>query len=128
MFVLFRSARPSDRLGDLRRFYVDGLGCALLSAWVDHEGYDGLVVGDPAGRWQAEFIREHARPAVPVPSPEHLLVFYVADRARLADKARAMDAAGWARAEPANPYWQRCGVTYADPDGYHVVIAVPPGK
>ena len=128
MFVLFRSARPSDRLGELRRFYVDGLGCALLSAWVDKEGYDGLVVGDPAGRWQAEFIREHARPAVPVPSHEHLLVFYVADRARLADKADAMDAAGWPRVQPANPYWQRQGVTFADPDGYHVVIAVPPGK
>lgn len=128
MFALFRSARPSDRLGELRRFYVDGLGCALLSAWVDHEGYDGLVVGDPAGRWQAEFIHEHARPAVPVPSHEHLLVFYVTDRALLAAKADAMDAAGWQRVQPANPYWQRHGVTYADPDGYHVVIAVPPGK
>lgn len=128
MFALFRCARPSDRLGELRRFYVDGLGCALLSAWVDHEGYDGLVVGDPAGRWQAEFIREHARPAVPVPSHEHLLVFYVADRALLAARADAMDAAGWPRVQPDNPYWQRHGVAYADPDGYHVVIAVPPGK
>jgi catechol 2,3-dioxygenase-like lactoylglutathione lyase family enzyme len=126
-YVRFRSARPSDRLAELRRFYVDGLGCTLLGEWEDHEGYDGLVVGDPSGLWQAEFIRERAHPAVPVPSREHLLVFYVADRDAREARAAAMDAAGWPRVTPANPYWGRCGVTYADPDGYEVVVATPPG-
>ena len=125
MFVRFRSARPTDRLGDLRRFYVDGLRLPVLAEWAGHEGYDGLVVGESG--WQAEFVHESARPAPPAPSLEHLLVFYVADRAALAERAAAMDLAGWPRGTPANPYWTRCGVTYVDPDGYHVAVAVPPG-
>lgn len=128
MLVRFRSARPSDRLGELRHFYVDALGCELLAEWVDHEGYDGLVVGDPLGRWQAEFVHERSRPAPPPPSDEHLLVFYVADRAALAERCRLIDAAGFARVPPRNPYWSRHGVAYLDPDGYAVVIAVPPGQ
>ena len=123
----FRSARPSDRLPELRRFYVDALGCMLLAEWSDHEGFDGLVVGDVSGAWQVEFLREHARAAVQVPSNEHLLVFYLADRAALTQRAAALDAAGHTRAEPNNPYWSRHGVTFVDPDGYHVVLAVPHG-
>nr|WP_309707275.1 adenosylhomocysteinase [Armatimonas sp.] len=44
-YIRFRSARSSDRLTELRRFYVNGLGCTLLGEWEDHEGYDGLIVG-----------------------------------------------------------------------------------
>jgi catechol 2,3-dioxygenase-like lactoylglutathione lyase family enzyme len=124
-YLRFRSARPTDRLPALRRFYVDGLGLDVLGEWLDHEGFDGLVVGD--GRWEVEFVHEHDQPAPAVPGPEHLLVFYLADREALEARAAAMDRAGFARATPNNPYWARCGVTYTDPDGYAVVIAVPPG-
>jgi len=127
MVIRFRSARPSDRLGALRRFYVDALGCALLGEFADHDGFDGLIVGDPQGSWQVEFVHEHGRVAVPVPSHEHLLVFYFADRVALAARVAMLDAAGHARATPHNPYWSRHGVTFSDPDGYHVVLAVPSG-
>ena len=62
------------------------------------------------------------------PSREHLLVFYVADRAALAHPIGALDAAGFAQVAPNNPYWVQFGATFADPNGYHVVIAVPPGS
>jgi len=127
MFARFRSARPSDRLEALRRFYVGALGCTLLGEFQGHEGFDGLIVGDPSGAWQAEFVRERGRSAPPVPSDEHLLVFYLADRAALAERVAQVEAAGYERTPPHNPYWARHGVTFADPDGYHVVLAVPPG-
>ena len=63
----------------------------------------------------------------PAPSPEYLLVFYVAGRGDLAARAAAVDGAGFARVSSNNPYWARHGVTYADPDGYPVVIAVRQG-
>jgi len=126
-YTRMRSARPSDRLGELRRFYIDALGCTLLGEFAGHDGFDGLIVGHPSGRWQLEFVHEHARAAPPVPSHEHLLVFYLDDRAALAARVAAMDSAGCRRATPNNPYWSRHGVTYVDPDGYHVVLAVPHG-
>ena len=125
--IRFRAARPSDRLAALRCFYVDALGCTLVGEFANHAGFDGLIVGDPARTWQIEFVHDHAHAAVPVPSTEHLLVFFLADAAALAQRAAAMDAAGWRRANPHNPYWARHGVAYADPDGYHVVLALPHG-
>jgi hypothetical protein len=126
-FVRFRSARPTNDLRALERFYVDALGCARLGAFEDHEGFDGLIVGASDGSWQVEFVRVRGAAAAPAPSDEHLLVFYVADRAALAEHDAALRAAGHAPVAPHNPYWQRHGMTYVDPDGYRVVVAVPPG-
>jgi hypothetical protein len=33
-----------------------------------------------------------------------------------------MAAAGFERASAENPYWNRLGQTWLDPDGYHVVL------
>jgi catechol 2,3-dioxygenase-like lactoylglutathione lyase family enzyme len=125
-FVRFRSARPANDLAALERFYVYALGCTRLGAFVDREGFDGLIVGAPDGAWQVEFVREHGVTAPRAPTAEHLLVFYVADRAALMARCAAMDAASCPRVEPHNPYWSRHGVTYADPEGYAVVVAVAP--
>lgn len=124
-FVRFRSARPSNDLRALERFYVEALGCSRLGAFTDHEGFDGLIVGAADASWQVEFVRERSVTAPPAPSDEHLLVFYVADRAALAEREAALRAAGHVPVEPHNPYWLRHGVTFADPDGYRVVIALP---
>ncbi len=127
-FTRFRAARPSDRLATLKPFYVDALGCTLVAEFNDHDGFDGLIVGDPNGHWQVEFLHQHGRAAAPVPSLEHLLVFYVDSREQLQARAAAMDAAGHARAAPNNPYWAQHGATFVDPDGYHVIIAVTPTR
>jgi catechol 2,3-dioxygenase-like lactoylglutathione lyase family enzyme len=124
-FVRFRSARPSNDLRALERFYVEALGCTRLGAFTDHEGFDGLIVGAADASWQVEFVRERGVTAPPAPSDEHLLVFYVADRGALDGREAALRAAGHMPVEPNNPYWLRHGVTFADPDGYRVVITLP---
>jgi catechol 2,3-dioxygenase-like lactoylglutathione lyase family enzyme len=125
-YVRFRSARPSNDLRAVERFYVEALGCARLGSFEGHDGFDGLIVGATDASWQVEFMREQGVTAPRAPTAEHLLVFYVADRAALAEREAAMRAAGHAPVEPHNPYWLRHGATFADPDGYHVVIAVVP--
>jgi len=124
-FQRFRSARPTNDLRAIERFYVQALGCARLGAFVDHEGFDGLIVGAPDASWQIEFVRERGVTAPRAPTDEHLLVFYVAERAALAEREAALRAAGHVPVEPHNPYWGRHGITFADPDGYRVVVAVP---
>ena len=126
-YVRFRSARPALDLVALERFYVDALGCSKLAAFTGHDDFDGLVVGAPDAGWQVEFLVERGRVALPPPDPEQLLVFYVRDRAALDARCLTMDAAGCERVAPNNPYWQVHGVTYRDPEGYAVVIAVAPG-
>ena len=125
-FVRLRSARPTDAIAPLRRFYVDGLGLAVRAEWQDHEGYDGLVLGPDSGAWQIEFIVERGVTAPPCPGAEHLLVMYVENAAALRAHVDRMAALGVAPTPPHNPYWTRCGVQFIDPDGYGVIVALTP--
>lgn len=123
MTASFRCARPTNALAPLRRFYVEGVGCAELGRFEDHAGFDGLILGKPGESWQLELVVERGVVAPRAPTQEHLLVFYVEDTTVLADRLRAL---GAREVTPNNPYWAAHGVTFEDPDGYHVVIAQRP--
>jgi len=124
VFTRFRSARPGNDLGALRRFYAEGLGLAVLAAWDDHDGFDGLVLGPAGARgdWQIEFVAERGVAAPRAPTPEHLLVLYVPDAAAVRAAVARMAALGVATTPPNNPYWARRGAQFVDPDGYGVVV------
>ena len=84
-----RTARPTNSLAPLRRFYVEGAGLAERSAFADHDGFSGLILA--AVDWELEFVV-----VAGVTAP---------------------------RATPHNPWWAEHGVTFEDPDGYHLVLA-----
>jgi hypothetical protein len=66
-----------------------------------------------------------AGPAQPAPSTdEDLLVLYVQTQTEAAAIGARLTAAGVARIPNRNPYWNRSGLTFLDPDGYRLVIAV----
>ena len=47
MTPTLRVARPTNNLAALRRFYVEGVGLRELYAFAGHDGFDGLLVGQP---------------------------------------------------------------------------------
>jgi hypothetical protein len=51
-----------------------------------------------------------------------LLVFYLPDRPDWQVAVNRMLAAGFAPVPSFNPYWDRAGLTFEDPDGYRVVL------
>ena len=118
-----RIARPTDRLDEIERQYVDGLGFERLGGFRDHDGFDGVMLGHPGAGYHLEFTREAGVPAGGAPSPEHLLVFYLPEEAEWQAACRRAEAAGWQHVPAHNPYWDRQGRTYADLDGYRVVLA-----
>lgn len=125
----FRVARPTNALEPLRRFYVDGLGLEVIAEFADHDGFDGLIVRLPASKVQIEFTVAHGHPAPPSPSDDHLLVFYLPQPGLHRALVERMQASGHLSVPSFNPYWDRYGVTFADPDGYRVVVvdgAFPP--
>lgn len=123
MNASFRAARPTNDLTAMRRFYVDGAGCVELGRFEDHAGFDGLILGATGETWQLELVVERGVVAPRAPTHEHLLVFYVEDAAALETRVAALRAVGAREVTPHNPYWAAHGVTFEDPDGYHVVIA-----
>lgn len=120
---VLRVARPSADLARLIPFYVDGLGLTVLARFEGHDGFDGVILGEPGAPWHLEFTR-HAGAHPPArPDPDDLIVVYVPDPVARAEALDRMRAAGHASVKAFNPYWDRNGVTFEDPEGRRVVIS-----
>lgn len=118
-----RIARPTDNIAALLPFYRDGLGFEVLFQFQDHEGFDGLMLGHKKAGYHLEFTRAHGHAAGRAPTQDSLLVFYL-PRAEDFDAAVGrMGECGFGAVKAFNPYWDRCGTTFEDPDGYRVVVA-----
>jgi catechol 2,3-dioxygenase-like lactoylglutathione lyase family enzyme len=116
-----RIARPCSNLAAARRFYVDALGLMVLAEFADHEGFDGLIVGEPGARWHLELVHEHGV-AVARPSVEDLLVLYLPEPGDFAARKARVLSHDYRPVAAHNPYWERDGVTFEGPDGYRVVL------
>jgi catechol 2,3-dioxygenase-like lactoylglutathione lyase family enzyme len=115
-----RIARPARDLARSTRFYRDLLGLAVLGGFTDHDGYDGVFFALPGGG-ELELTNG---PAEPGPSTdEDLLVLYLSTWGEVAATGRRLTAAGVRHIPSANPYWNRWGRTFLDPDGNRLVIA-----
>lgn len=117
-----RIARPVTDLSRARQMYCAGLGWVVLGAFEDHEGFDGVMVGAAGAPYHLEFTRRRKGPVAPGPSEEDLVVLYVPDRPDWDQRCAAMRLAGFREVPSLNPYWDRDGRTFQDPDGYRLVL------
>lgn len=117
-----RVARPTDNLEALLRFYEQGLGLAVLYRFEDHDGFDGVMLGGAGAPYHFEFTTKHGHAVGRAPTPDNLLVFYLPEAARWHAAVQRLKDAGFDPVPAFNPYWDRAGVTFEDPDGYRVVL------
>ena len=117
-----RIARPSDDPERTAAFYCDGLGFEILGSFQDHDGFDGVMLGHRDAGYHIELTREHGHPAGRAPNAEHLLIFYLPDEREWESAIERMTAQGHEPVKSNNPYWDRHGKTFEDPDGYRVVL------
>lgn len=120
--TVLRVARPTDHLEEVVRFYTEGLGLSILDSFEDHDGFDGVMVGLPGAAYHLEFTRKHGHSAGRAPTQDNLLVFYIDDKQEWLNATQRMAAAGYKPVASFNPYWDRLGQSYEDPDGYRVGI------
>jgi len=117
-----RIARPTDNLSAVVQFYRDALGFEILYEFKDHDGFDGVMLGHRGASYHLEFTRKAGHEVGRAPTEDHLLVFYLPDAAEWKSACERIEKAGNASVPAFNPYWDRKGKTYEDPDGYRVVI------
>ncbi|MEV8514183.1 VOC family protein [Dactylosporangium sp. NPDC051484] len=113
-----RFARQTARLDEVVEFYRDRLGLPEIGRFAGHDGYDGVMLALPGTGAHLEFTAT-AHLAPPQPHEEQLIVLYLGDRAAVDDLVARSGATPVAST---NPYWDRVGVTIADPDGFRVVL------
>ena len=117
-----RVARPRDNLDAVVRFYRDGLGFTVLSEFTDHDGFDGVMLGYQGMTYHLEFTRKQGHRAGRAPTEDNLLVFYLPNEGDWQRAVDQMDRHGHRPVKSFNPYWDRNGKTFEDPDGYRVVL------
>ena len=117
-----RVARPTDDLEAVVRFYRDGLGLDLLYEFRDHGGFDGVMLGRKGAGYHLEFTRKAGHKAGKAPTEDNLLVFYLPDRVAWQASVDRLLGRGHRPVASFNPYWDNHGKTFADPDGYRVVL------
>ena len=110
-----RIARQTARLDEVVAFY-ERLGLPRIGGFTDHEGFTGVMLGIPGTGAHLELVSGGSH-LPPDPHPESLLVLYLGSR-----DAVARLSAGLPVVPSANPYWDRCGITVVDPDGFRVVL------
>jgi len=94
----------------------------VLESFRGHDGFDGVILGHPDLACHIEFTHRPGHRVGRAPSQDHLLVFYLPDFTRWREAVERMRAAGHAPVASLNPYWDRLGRSFEDPDGYRVVL------
>ena len=117
-----RIARPTDRLDEVVAFYISALGFIELGRFVDHDGFDGVMLGHRSAAYHLEFTHAHGHPAGAAPTKDNLLVFYLPLASDWNAVIQQIEDMGINPVASFNPYWDQNGKTYEDPDGYRIVI------
>ena len=117
-----RVARPTNNFDEVVRFYTEGLGLEVLGSFADHDGFDGVMLGLDGASYHLEFTRQRDHTVGRAPTQDNLLVFYLPDQQMWQAAVEQMGIAGYQPVPSYNPYWDRHGRTYEDPDGYRVVL------
>ncbi|TSE10300.1 VOC family protein [Mesorhizobium intechi] len=120
--LVLRVARPTNDLPEVIRFYRDGLGLQELFRFSDHDGFDGIMLGQPGDAYHFEFTHAHGHEAGRAPTADNLVVFYMPDRDAWEAAILRMKSLGYTTVPSFNPYWDRQGATFQDCDGYRVVL------
>jgi len=119
---IMRVARATDNLDAIRDMYRMGLGLEVLGEFKDHQGFDGVILGQPGQPYHLEFTCTPGQRVDAAPSEDQLLVFYIPERGQWERRCRQMAAAGFRTVAAFNPYWDVRGKTFVDIDGYRVVL------
>jgi len=117
-----RIARPVSNLERTRAMYCDGLGLSVLGSFTDHEGFDGVMLGAAGADYHFEFTICRTRPVHPAPTPEDLAIFYLPAPQEWQRRCTSVLASGFTAVASFNPYWDVKGRTFADHDGYRIVL------
>jgi len=121
-----RIARHTDQLEKIKTFYIETLNFESLGSFFDHDGYNGTFLTFPNQTWHLEFTSSEA-PVEHQPDEDDLIVLYPGNE-NYDSFVSELKAKGIKTVSAKNPYWNKNGFHFKDPDGFGIVIALEPEK
>lgn len=117
-----RTARHTANLQPIIDFYCGVLDLEILGEFHNHDGYDGVFIGNRGSDWHLEFTVSSEKPQHE-PDDDDLLVFYAESDAEFEHLVGQFSSNNIEPVAAKNPYWNANGKTYTDPDGFRIVIS-----
>lgn len=118
MFQQMRIAKHTKSIHNIKDFYCRLLGFKVIGSFQDHQGYDGIFLGNK-DEYHMEFTTSNEDPRR-LQDPDDLMVFYCETEEEYYKLEEIF--ARHLKVETRNPYWHDKGITVLDPDGNVVVI------
>ena len=116
-----RIAHLSADLAAVVKFYRDGLGFEVLYEFTDHDGFDAVMLGRAGTAYHLAFVHKVGHNARQAPDDD-LLVFYLPGADDWKRAVARLEELGHRPVPAFNPYWDKKGKTFEDPDGYRIVL------
>jgi hypothetical protein len=80
------------------------------------------MLGRKGAAYHLEFTRKTGHKVGGAPTEDNLLVFYLPDAGEWQRAVARLEKTGYKSVKSFNPYWDKKGKTFEDPDGYRVVL------
>lgn len=117
-----RIARHTNDLERIKTFYTDILGFDVLGSFENHDNYNGIFIGRTNFDWHFEFTQSDAK-ANHFSDEDDITVLYpdtIEEYNSLINKLLNNNISTIASK---NPYWNKNGKMFMDPDGFRIIIS-----
>jgi catechol 2,3-dioxygenase-like lactoylglutathione lyase family enzyme len=117
-----RIARHTNDLEKIKSFYIDILGLELMGTFENHDNYDGVFIGKPNLDWHLEFTKSNDL-ANHIFDEDDILVFYPETILEFKALINNLLNNAFSIITSKNPYWNKNGKMFLDPDGHRIVLS-----
>ena len=120
--MILRVARHTDKLEKAISFYVDIIGLEILGDFKNHDGYDGVFIGNPFWDWHFEFTLSQENPNH-IFDEDDIMVFYPKTQVEFDSIINKIHKNNFEIKQSKNPYWNINGILIKDFDNHNVIIS-----
>jgi catechol 2,3-dioxygenase-like lactoylglutathione lyase family enzyme len=120
--MVLRVARHTNNLEKIEAFYVNILGFERLGGFQNHNNYDGVFIGKSDLDWHFEFTESNDK-ANHHFDEDDIIVLYPTTILEYNNLLDSVSNNNISIITSNNPYWNKNGKMFLDPDGYRIVIS-----
>lgn len=120
--MILRYARHTHSIEKIKEFYTKILDLDIIGEFKNHNGYNGLFLGNENYNWHLEFTESNHHPTQ-IFDDDDILVFYPETEREYNLIINNIKLFKVKTHHAKNPYWNINGILIKDPDGYNIVIS-----